>query len=304
MFHFEVALDLHAGSTFPNGSELRGIVDLAICQPRLYDHSWRSVTSVSGPRELHISQSEPEFWDHGERVEAFASPVTQPHSTNRDQRHTIRVPFLDDNWAKKFAGLAEHIVTKHIRDQKRTAHKAPEARQDAYPHTSGGCRVPSAMQLLSNIAMYQEVCPSTTCAVAQEQPEPQTPDEFASVETQALLYPCGPSHFPIFNDGSFPTGFSDTYIPDISAAMPWNNGRNSVWDWDPLLGATLGLGVPWCSGYNSEASLTRADSTGLMASYIQAQSQGQKRMSKEHDAETTMQNGMGAKRIHLVLSMP
>ncbi|CAJ2505650.1 Uu.00g130440.m01.CDS01 [Anthostomella pinea] len=374
MFHFEVALDLYAGSTFPNGSKLRGIVDLATCQPRLPSRNFG--TTVSGWKPSHLQ-----------------SP--QPLSTYRDQYHTIRVPFPDDNWEETFAGLAEHIATKHIKDQKRTAHKAPEARQDAHPHTSGGCRVPSAMQLLSNVAMYQEVwsaqndgsgisegcwtrravivwtfapvhqrriengkamtgapgttwqflteldplsqyyqqhayrsrsltgaggmitsrqqyvppfhteqSPSTTCAVAQEQPEPQPPDEFASVETQALLYPCGPSHFLIFNDDSFPTGFSDTYIPDISAAMPWNNGRNPVWDWDPLLDATLGLGVPWCSGYNSEANLTMADSTGLIASYIQAQSQGQKRMSKEHDAETTIRNGMGAKRIHLVLSMP
>ncbi|XXH03043.1 hypothetical protein Hte_009433 [Hypoxylon texense] len=181
-FHFEVTLDLHATSKFPDGSELNGMVELSINRLELHNHSWRSMTSVVKPDELHISGSEPDFWDRTNPVEVIVSHragcngVGRCDCAGRGSRDTIGVPFPAASWANTFIKLAPYVTadrerrdskkreqdslrgarpSRADRDTARTTKKEDD--NGAASHKSAGGKMPTAKDLLSQVAMYQEI---------------------------------------------------------------------------------------------------------------------------------------------------
>lgn len=181
-FHFEVTLDLHATSKFPDGSELNGMVELSINRPELHNHSWRSVTSVVKPDELHISGSEPDFWDRTNAIEVIVSHrvgcngVGRCDCASRGSRDTIAVPFPAASWANTFIKLAPHVTAERERrerksreqDSQRGSRPSRAERENARmkkeedgsassSFKTGGAKGPTPKELLSQVAMYQEI---------------------------------------------------------------------------------------------------------------------------------------------------
>ncbi|KAF3057320.1 hypothetical protein GL218_05944 [Daldinia childiae] len=176
-FQFEVTLDLHATSKFPDGSELNGMVELAINRPELHNHSWRSVTSVVKPDELHISGSEPDFWDRSNPVEVIVSHrvgcngVGRCDCASRGTRDTIGVPFPAASWANTFIKLAPYVTAERERRERRESEQdssrgsrpsraeRENARVKKEDSTSekDGAKMPTPKELLSQVAMYQEI---------------------------------------------------------------------------------------------------------------------------------------------------
>ncbi|KAI0178557.1 hypothetical protein GGR52DRAFT_578838 [Hypoxylon sp. FL1284] len=181
-FHFKVTLDLHATSKFPDGSELNGMVELSINRPELHNHSWRSVTSVVKPDELHISGSEPDFWDRTNPVEVVVSHrpgcngLGRCDCASRGSRDTIGVPFPAASWANTFIKLAPYVTAERDRrDRKDRKGRDQDSQRSARPsraerdtartnsndgtssHKPGGGKMPTPKDLLSQVAMYQEI---------------------------------------------------------------------------------------------------------------------------------------------------
>ncbi|OTB17229.1 hypothetical protein K445DRAFT_9950 [Daldinia sp. EC12] len=176
-FQFEVTLDLHATSKFPDGSELNGMVELSINRPELHNHSWRSVTSVVKPDELHISGSEPDFWDRSNPVEVIVSHrvgcngMGRCDCASRGSRDTIGVPFPAASWANTFIKLAPYVTAERERRERRGREQdsnrgsrpsraerenARMKKEDSASDKSGN-KMPTPKELLSQVAMYQEI---------------------------------------------------------------------------------------------------------------------------------------------------
>ncbi|KAI0594779.1 hypothetical protein F4775DRAFT_595910 [Biscogniauxia sp. FL1348] len=176
-FHFEVVLDLHSTSLFPDGTELNGMVELSISHPDLHNHSWRSITSVVKPEELYMSEEEPEFWERANPVEVAVSHRVGCHGVGpcdcagRGSRDTICVPFPAHSWASTFIKLAPYVTAERERvSRERAAREAgslrgsraereaarlkKESDDTSSPHHS---KKPTPKELLSQVAMYQEV---------------------------------------------------------------------------------------------------------------------------------------------------
>ncbi|KAI2468723.1 hypothetical protein F4781DRAFT_253303 [Annulohypoxylon bovei var. microspora] len=171
-FQFEVTLDLHATSKFPDGSELNGMVELSINRPELHNHSWRSVTSVVKPDELHISGSEPDFWDRSNPVEVIVSHrvgcsgVERCDCASRGSRDTIGVPFPAASWANTFIKLAPYVTAereRRAREQESRKGQRPSRadratkKEDDATSKTGSPKMPTPKDLLSQVAMYQEI---------------------------------------------------------------------------------------------------------------------------------------------------
>ncbi|KAI8961959.1 hypothetical protein F5Y11DRAFT_208797 [Daldinia sp. FL1419] len=176
-FQFEVVLDLHATSKFPDGSELNGMVELSINRPELHNHSWRSVTSVVKPDELHISGSEPDFWDRSNPVEVIVSHrvgcngVVRCDCASRGSRDTIGVPFPAASWANTFIKLAPYVTAeRELRERRgreqdssrgsrpsRADRENKRMKKEDSGSDKGGTQTPTAKELLSQVAMYQEI---------------------------------------------------------------------------------------------------------------------------------------------------
>ncbi|KAI1138253.1 hypothetical protein F5Y05DRAFT_404441 [Hypoxylon sp. FL0543] len=175
-FHFEVTLDLHATSKFPDGSELNGMVELSINRPELHNHSWRSVTSVMKPEELHISGSEPDFWDRSNPVEVIVSHrvgcngVGRCDCASRGSRDTIGVPFPAASWANTFIKLAPYVTAERDRRERkgqqdsqkgsrpsRADRESARVKKEEENAKAGIVKMPTPKELLSQVAMYQEI---------------------------------------------------------------------------------------------------------------------------------------------------
>ncbi|KAL7620687.1 hypothetical protein AAE478_009682 [Parahypoxylon ruwenzoriense] len=177
-FHFEVTLDLHATSKFPDGSELNGMVELSINKPELHNHTWRSVTSVVKPDELHISGSEPDFWDRSNPVEVIVSHrvgcngAGRCDCAGRGSRDTIGVPFPAASWANTFIKLAPYVTAERERREKkgpdsgrgsrssradREAARAKKEEDGSSQKSGSSGKMPTPKDLLSQVAMYQEI---------------------------------------------------------------------------------------------------------------------------------------------------
>lgn len=169
-FQFEVVLDLHANSKFPGGSELNGMVELSIAHRDLQGHRWRSMTSVVKPSELHINNSEPEFWDRTNPVDVIVSHRAgcsmRPHCdcAMRGSRDTICVPFPAASWANTFIKLAPYVNAERERKEREAGsslpHTRPNGRSEAEDGTSKSNakrNPPSPKELLDQVAMYQEI---------------------------------------------------------------------------------------------------------------------------------------------------
>ncbi|KAI5865901.1 hypothetical protein GGS23DRAFT_617021 [Durotheca rogersii] len=177
-FHFEVTLDLHSTSKFPDGSELNGMVELSISRPELHNHTWRSVTSVMKPDELHISGSEPDFWDRTNPVEVIVSHrvgcngVGRCDCAGRGSRDTIGVPFPAASWANTFIKLAPYVTAEQERRERKGADSARGSRpthadreaarikkedDESSRKPGGNGKIPTPKELLSKVAMYQEI---------------------------------------------------------------------------------------------------------------------------------------------------
>ncbi|KAI1630588.1 hypothetical protein F4809DRAFT_268262 [Biscogniauxia mediterranea] len=176
-FHFEVVLDLHSTSMFPDGTELNGMVELSINRPDLHNHSWRSITSVVKPEELYMSEEEPEFWERANPVEVAVSHrvgcngVGPCDCAGRGSRDTICVPFPAHSWASTFIKLAPYVTAERERvSRERAAREAGSLRggraereaarlkkESDDTSSSHHSKKPTPKELLSQVAMYQEV---------------------------------------------------------------------------------------------------------------------------------------------------
>ncbi|KAI1334376.1 hypothetical protein F5Y15DRAFT_291156 [Xylariaceae sp. FL0016] len=193
-FHFEVVLDLHATSKFPDGSELNGLVELAVSRPDLHNHSWRSITSVVKPEELHISDTEPDFWERSNPIEVNGSHrpgcsgisgLGRCDCAGRGCRDTISVPFPAHSWANTFIKLAPYVTSE--RDRKERERAAREAvvmkggraereaarikKENEDGHHNNKPKPPTPKELLKQVAMYQEIWslpPGEACKNAGE----------------------------------------------------------------------------------------------------------------------------------------
>ncbi|KAI0009418.1 hypothetical protein F4779DRAFT_370608 [Xylariaceae sp. FL0662B] len=175
-FHFEVVLDLHATSKFPDGSELNGMVQLAINRPELRNHSWRSVTSVVKPDELHISGSEEDFWNRSDLAHRGGCHGRTPcECTGPGSSDSIAVPFPAASWANTFIKLAPYVTAERERREQREretasrethtsrsradreAARMKKEEEDSSRYKSSSDRMPTPKDLLEQVAMYQEV---------------------------------------------------------------------------------------------------------------------------------------------------
>ncbi|KAI1414856.1 hypothetical protein F5Y13DRAFT_187546 [Hypoxylon sp. FL1857] len=175
-FHFEVTLDLHATSKFPDGSELNGMVELSINRPELHNHSWRSVTSVVKPEDLHISGAEPDFWDCANPVEVIVSHrvgcngVGRCDCASRGSRDTIGVPFPAASWANTFIKLAPYVTAERERRDRKGQHdshkghrpsradrETARVKKEEENAKAGTAKTHTPKELMSQVAMYQEI---------------------------------------------------------------------------------------------------------------------------------------------------
>ncbi|KAI1364398.1 hypothetical protein F5Y08DRAFT_339747 [Xylaria arbuscula] len=173
-FHFETVLDLHSTSKFPSGSDLNGLVEFTISRPDHHNHSWRSRTCVIKPDELYISDVENECWEESSSIDVIrshrvgCSGVGRCDCIARGNRDTITVPFPANSWANTFIKLAPFVTAERERkDRERAARDAAslsgraereaarmKKENEESSHKSKG---PSPKDLLSQVAMYQEV---------------------------------------------------------------------------------------------------------------------------------------------------
>ncbi|KAI0467108.1 hypothetical protein F4859DRAFT_518322 [Xylaria cf. heliscus] len=175
-FHFETVLDLHSTSKFPPGTELNGLVEFTISRPDLHNHSWRSRTCVIKPDELYMSDVENEYWDESSTISAIPSHrvgctgVGRCDCTARGSRDTISIPFPANSWANTFIKLAPFVTAERERKDRERATRAAASlsgraereaarmkkeNEEASSHSKA--RGPSPKDLLSQVAMYQEV---------------------------------------------------------------------------------------------------------------------------------------------------
>ncbi|KAH9906532.1 hypothetical protein F4778DRAFT_655120 [Xylariomycetidae sp. FL2044] len=195
-FNFEVVLDLHSTSQFPEGTELNGLVQLSINRPDLHNHSWRSRTSVQKPEELY-EDSEGELWDNSEPVAVHKHRVGchgigPCDCAGRGNRDVICVPFPALSWANTFIKLAPYVTAERERKERekrerdRAARDAQGARgrskqegsrvkkeEDAdAPQKAYHPKLPSPKELLSQVAMYQEIWSAAPSYEQQQQRAP------------------------------------------------------------------------------------------------------------------------------------
>ncbi|KAI0810449.1 hypothetical protein GGR55DRAFT_646736 [Xylaria sp. FL0064] len=175
-FHFETVLDLHSTSKFPAGSDLNGLVEFRISRPDLHNHSWRLRTSVIKPDELYMSDVENEFWDENSSIDVIpahrvgCSGVGRCDCTARGSRDTISIPFPANSWANTFIKLAPFVTAeREKKDRERAAREAAslngraereaarlkKENEESSSHLKS--KGPSPKDLLSQVAMYQEV---------------------------------------------------------------------------------------------------------------------------------------------------
>ncbi|KAI0473965.1 hypothetical protein GGR56DRAFT_676409 [Xylariaceae sp. FL0804] len=187
-FNFEVVLDLHSTSKFPDGSELNGVVELFISRPDLHGHRWQSTTSVMKPEELHISEQEEEFWDHVNPIDV--NPSHRPGCSGVGRcdcggggrgggRDTISVPFPARSWANTFIKLAHYVSAERAsrdarsreaksmsnlgrsvraeREAARLKREKEKAKEAAAAASAQKSKLPTPKELLSQVAMYQEI---------------------------------------------------------------------------------------------------------------------------------------------------
>ncbi|KAI0151611.1 hypothetical protein GGR57DRAFT_513930 [Xylariaceae sp. FL1272] len=187
-FHFEVVLDLHATSKFPGGSDLNGLVEFQISRPDLHNHSWRSTTSVSKPEELYLTETETDFVGRSSPIDVIQSHRvgcvnTIPgrcDCTSRGSRDTISIPFPASSWANTFIKLAKHVtIEREARDRaraireagslhgraERDAARVKKEKEEASSHYKPK-EIPSPKDLLSRVAMYQEIWSAPASEVA------------------------------------------------------------------------------------------------------------------------------------------
>ncbi|KAJ3552831.1 hypothetical protein NPX13_g11023 [Xylaria arbuscula] len=160
--HLIVTLDLETGSQCLEMSELNCIVELSIDRSALYNHSWRTVTSVMKPDELYLSGSEPEVWDLNEPAEAHHAGCSSNGSC-RCTHHSIRIPFPVGTWAAILMKLVPYMAPDpdHERDSlggrpyRRRPAQGRKIENGSGFGKPGGTR--TAAELLSEVAMYQEI---------------------------------------------------------------------------------------------------------------------------------------------------
>ncbi|KAI0798407.1 hypothetical protein GGR55DRAFT_672311 [Xylaria sp. FL0064] len=164
--HLVVTLDLETGSQGLEMSELNCIVELSINRSALYNHSWRTITSVIKPDELCLSRSEPEVWDQNELAEAYHAGCTSDRPC-RCTQHSIHIPFPVDTWAAILMKLAPYTMADCDSEENRLGSRS--SRRQAQSRKMGGADgdTRNAAELLSEVAMYQEIwsAPNTDSCV-------------------------------------------------------------------------------------------------------------------------------------------
>ncbi|KAI3326515.1 hypothetical protein HD806DRAFT_532147 [Xylariaceae sp. AK1471] len=165
--HFVVSLDLETGRQCLDASELTCIVELSIGRSALYNHSWRTVTSVIKPDELRLSRSEPEVWDLDELAEAYISHDAGCTSGRpcRCTQHSIRIPFPVDTWAAILMKLAPYTTTDRDNEENRLGSRSRRRRAEGRKiqddsglgKSGGSSSTRTVTELLSEVAVYQEI---------------------------------------------------------------------------------------------------------------------------------------------------
>ncbi|KAI1357173.1 hypothetical protein F5Y08DRAFT_347173 [Xylaria arbuscula] len=160
--HLIVTLDLETGSQCLGMSELNCIVELSIDRSALYNHSWRTVTSVMKPDELYLSGSEPEVWDLNEPAEAHHAGCSS-NGPCRCTHHSIRIPFPVATWAAILMKLVPYMAPDpdHEKDSLGGRSYRRRPAQGRKIENGSGVGKPgntrTAAELLSEVAMYQEI---------------------------------------------------------------------------------------------------------------------------------------------------
>lgn len=150
-FQFEVVLDLHATSRFPSGTHLEGSVQLQICRPELANHSWRSVTSISKPKELEHEGNESNLWKCVNNCDLVGG-------RNSD---VVEVPFPAKCWASTFFRLSTYVQAESEQEERRRGKDKKDS--DEVEGRNGSSRGKYSTkrctpnELLEQVAMYQEI---------------------------------------------------------------------------------------------------------------------------------------------------
>ncbi|KAI1288561.1 hypothetical protein F5Y03DRAFT_404756 [Xylaria venustula] len=165
--HFVVTLDLETGPQCLDASELTCVVELSIDRATLYNHSWRTVTSVMKPDELRLSRSEPEVWDLDELAEASISHDAGCTSGRpcRCAQHHIRIPFPVDTWAAILTKLAPYPTADRDHEEnrpgshyrRRQAQSRKIQKDGGFGKSGGSSGTRNVTELLSEVAVYQEI---------------------------------------------------------------------------------------------------------------------------------------------------
>ncbi|EMR71994.1 putative transcription factor protein [Eutypa lata UCREL1] len=161
-FHLEMAVDLHSNAKFPDGSHCNGIVELSITRPDLmYNHAWRSVTTVCKPKSLYLHTSDAREEEYSEKIHEIEAITMHRTGCNPNERainirsglnpcdcaarglcNTIAVNFPACSWSKTFVMLAkyqkeaceEREQLKAIRRRKEELEKARIEAEGSQPH--------------------------------------------------------------------------------------------------------------------------------------------------------------------------
>jgi len=146
-------LELHK-NCFPSGSELNGLIEMAIALPSLQTHNWRCVTRLVRPKEL-CSGPENEALVMENTDEVVVQYTHQPGCGGRATncgcmsrpRQDIRVPFPAAEWASMLTKCASYPEPPTTKRRRRTG-----GIDGSSPRS-----VVTRRELVAQIAMLQEL---------------------------------------------------------------------------------------------------------------------------------------------------
>lgn len=165
-------LELHDHARFPSGSELTGIVEVAITQPNLQNHRWKCVTRLTRPAELHGDDKKQGVYTNETGIHRRGCGDSKPDCDCHSRpRQDIHVPFPAVEWASILSQAVQYPDVEHQRkkekrskgDGDRKKHDLDRAgskrkrSEDDGDAASWARRELTGSDLICKVAMYQEL---------------------------------------------------------------------------------------------------------------------------------------------------
>lgn len=161
-------IELHEHAKFPSGSELTGLVEVAITQPNLQNHRWKCVTRLTRPSELH-DDSKPTVYTNETGIHRRGCSDSKADcDCNTRPRQDIHVPFPAVEWASILSMAVQYPDVEHQRKKDKSKHADGDRKlertsskrkrsEDDGDAASWARREPTGSDLICKVAMYQEL---------------------------------------------------------------------------------------------------------------------------------------------------